>query len=80
MNTSLIDGIIYSCYTQLNREGENFIPFHVFSYIESGSLRISDRKMTMYLLRATVHFMYVTALQGLLKCLLQTVQHLSRFL
>lgn len=44
MNTSLIDGIIYSCYTQLNREGENFIPFHVFSYIESGSLRISDSK------------------------------------
>nr|WP_322626239.1 AraC family transcriptional regulator [uncultured Flavobacterium sp.] len=51
MNTSGIDGIIYSCYTRLSREGENFIPFHVFNYIESGTLRINDGK-TEYVLNA----------------------------
>jgi AraC family transcriptional regulator, exoenzyme S synthesis regulatory protein ExsA len=43
-NISVVNGIIYSCYTRLSREGENFIPFHVFTYIESGMLRISDGK------------------------------------
>ncbi|MFP5439588.1 MAG: helix-turn-helix domain-containing protein [Bacteroidia bacterium] len=43
-NISVVNGIIYSCYTRLSREGENFISFHVFTYIESGMLRINDGK------------------------------------
>lgn len=35
-------GIIYSCYTKISRESENFIPEHIFTYIESGSLQIND--------------------------------------
>ena len=34
--------IMYSCYFKLSREGEQFIPEHVFSYIKSGSLLIND--------------------------------------
>ncbi len=37
-----VSGVIYSCYTRMSREGENFIPEHVFTYIESGSLAIND--------------------------------------
>ena len=33
---------MYSCYFKLSREGEQFIPYHVFSYIKSGSLLIND--------------------------------------
>lgn len=51
INSSTVDGIIYSCYTQLSREGENFIPVHVFSYVESGCLRINDGRIE-YVLRA----------------------------
>ncbi|MFP9117805.1 AraC family transcriptional regulator [Flavobacterium sp. RNTU_13] len=58
MNTSVIDGIIYSCYTRLSREGENFIPFHVFNYVESGTLRINDGK-NEYVLNAGDSGFYV---------------------
>ena len=34
--------IMYSCYFKLSREGEQFIPEHVFSHIKSGSLLIND--------------------------------------
>jgi len=34
--------ILYSCYYARSREGENFIPDHVFSYQVSGSLFIND--------------------------------------
>jgi AraC-like DNA-binding protein len=32
-----IPHILYSCYTHVSREGEQFIPEHIFSYIISGS-------------------------------------------
>lgn len=32
-----IPRILYSCYSQLSREGEQFIPQHIFGYILSGS-------------------------------------------
>lgn len=34
--------ILYSCYYARSREGENFIPNHVFSYQASGTLFIND--------------------------------------
>jgi AraC-like DNA-binding protein len=34
--------IIYSCYFNVNREGEQFVPEHVFSYQVSGSLAVND--------------------------------------
>ncbi|WP_298739769.1 AraC family transcriptional regulator [uncultured Chitinophaga sp.] len=34
--------ILYSCYYSRNREGEQFIPEHVFSYQVSGSLSLND--------------------------------------
>jgi AraC-like DNA-binding protein len=34
--------IIYSCYSARSREGEHFIPEHIFSYLISGSLIIND--------------------------------------
>jgi AraC-like DNA-binding protein len=33
--------ILYSCYTQKNREGEQFVPEHVFGYQLSGTLDIT---------------------------------------
>src|SRR5258705_6931282 len=36
MQGSQIPRIMYSCYSQLNREGENFIDEHVFSYVIAG--------------------------------------------
>lgn len=32
--------ILYSCYSHLSREGENFVPEHVFSYILAGRMEI----------------------------------------
>lgn len=32
--------ILYSCYSHLSREGENFVPEHVFSYIMTGRMEI----------------------------------------
>ncbi|KIO75662.1 AraC family transcriptional regulator [Pedobacter lusitanus] len=34
--------ILYSCYTNVSREGEQFIPEHVFSYQISGKLQMYD--------------------------------------
>ncbi|MXN90370.1 helix-turn-helix domain-containing protein [Flavobacterium sp. Sd200] len=34
--------VFYSCYIKLSREGEQFIPEHVFTYIESGKLLVND--------------------------------------
>ncbi|OZI07416.1 AraC family transcriptional regulator [Siphonobacter sp. BAB-5385] len=34
--------IIYSCYYNVSRDGEQFIPEHVFSYQISGSLTVND--------------------------------------
>jgi len=36
MQGGQIPRIMYSCYSQLNREGENFIDEHVFSYVIAG--------------------------------------------
>lgn len=39
--------VFYSCYFKISREGEQFIPVNVFTYIVSGSLIINDgRKET----------------------------------
>jgi AraC-like DNA-binding protein len=35
-------GIVYSCYHQRSREGEQFVPQHVFSYQIAGSLILND--------------------------------------
>ncbi|MBO9151269.1 helix-turn-helix domain-containing protein [Chitinophaga sp. GCM10012297] len=32
--------ILYACYSHLSREGENFVPEHVFSYVMSGSMEM----------------------------------------
>lgn len=53
-----VNGVIYSCYTRMSREGENFIPEHVFTYIESGSLAINDGRKE-YLLKAGDFAFYV---------------------
>lgn len=40
LNSSAVQNqvrILYSCYTHISREGEHFIPNHVFSYMVSGS-------------------------------------------
>jgi AraC-like DNA-binding protein len=34
--------ILYSCYTNISREGEQFIPEHIFSYQISGKLKMND--------------------------------------
>jgi len=36
--------VLYSCYFKVSREGEQFIPAHVFTYIKMGSLVINDGK------------------------------------
>jgi AraC family transcriptional regulator, exoenzyme S synthesis regulatory protein ExsA len=51
-------GVLYSCYTRMSREGENFIPEHIFTYIESGSLAINDGRKE-YLLKAGDFAFYV---------------------
>lgn len=40
--------ILYSCYFTRSREGENFIPEHVFSYQISGEIIASDSKNTYH--------------------------------
>lgn len=40
--------ILYSCYYSRSREGEHFIPEHVFSYQISGDMIASDTKNTFY--------------------------------
>lgn len=40
--------VFYSCYIKVSREGEQFIPVNIFTYIESGTLLINDgRKETL---------------------------------
>ena len=51
-------GVIYSCYTTVSRESENFIPEHIFTYIESGSLQINVGH-TIYTLKAGDFAFYV---------------------
>jgi len=34
--------ILYSCYFSRSREGEQFIPEHVFGYQVSGALTVND--------------------------------------
>ncbi|HEY2582494.1 MAG TPA: AraC family transcriptional regulator [Mucilaginibacter sp.] len=46
---NVIQPILYSCYDHISREGEHFIPEHVFSYIMSGS-------QTLFLKDKTYHF------------------------
>jgi AraC family transcriptional regulator, exoenzyme S synthesis regulatory protein ExsA len=38
--TGALPKIVYSCYSHISREGENFIPNHSFSYIFSGEQEI----------------------------------------
>lgn len=40
--------ILYSCYYNRSREGENFIPEHVFSYQIAGEMIASDGKKTFH--------------------------------
>ncbi|TPG39234.1 helix-turn-helix domain-containing protein [Flavobacterium pectinovorum] len=40
--------ILYSCYYARSREGEHFIPEHVFSYQISGEMTASDSKNTYH--------------------------------
>lgn len=40
--------ILYSCYFTRSREGENFIPEHVFSYQIAGEMIASDSKNTYH--------------------------------
>ncbi|QES88425.1 helix-turn-helix domain-containing protein [Rhizosphaericola mali] len=35
-------GITYSCYHQVSREGEHFVPFHTLSFQIAGSLKLFD--------------------------------------
>ena len=37
-----IPKIVYSCYYNVSREGEHFVPEHIFSYQVSGSLQVND--------------------------------------
>jgi AraC family transcriptional regulator, exoenzyme S synthesis regulatory protein ExsA len=39
--------ILYSCYTQVSREGEHFVPQHVFGYIISGSTTLYANGQTL---------------------------------
>jgi AraC-like DNA-binding protein len=47
-NTHIKPKILYSCYFARSREGENFIPEHVFSYQISGEMVSSDSKKTYH--------------------------------
>jgi len=51
-------GIIYSCYTKVSRENESFIPEHIFTYIESGSMQVNDGNK-VYSLKAGDFAFYV---------------------
>jgi hypothetical protein len=44
--------IAYSCYFTRSREGEQFVPEHVFSYQISGVLTMNDGKSNIFLTRA----------------------------
>ncbi|MCV9930524.1 hypothetical protein OIU83_22885 [Flavobacterium sp. LS1R49] len=48
--------ILYSCYFTRSREGEHFIPEHVFSYQISGEMIASDSKNTYHLKEGDYRF------------------------
>ncbi|MFD1603846.1 helix-turn-helix domain-containing protein [Flavobacterium artemisiae] len=48
--------ILYSCYYTKSREGENFIPEHVFSYQIAGEMIVSDGKITKTLTAGEFRF------------------------
>lgn len=49
--------ILYSCYTSRSREGEQFIPEHVFSYQLTGTLQLADGDHTHMLEPGTFRFL-----------------------
>src|SRR6187402_565447 len=46
LENTLSPQILYSCYVSRNREGEQFVPDHVFSYQAAGTLTITDGDKT----------------------------------
>ncbi len=40
MENNLMPSILYSCYSHMSREGEQFVPDNIFSYVLSGSIEI----------------------------------------
>lgn len=48
--------IAYSCYTNLNHVAENLVPNHVFTYLESGVMQISDGKRSWKLQKGDCAF------------------------
>jgi len=48
MTAKIKPQILYSCYFARSREGEHFIPEHVFSYQVSGEMTASDSKKTYH--------------------------------
>lgn len=42
VNRPLHPGIFYSCYHQVSRDGEHFVPEHTLSFVTAGSLMLSD--------------------------------------
>ncbi len=44
MTKSETSAIVYSCYHELSRKGENFVPQHTLSYQLSGSFELADGK------------------------------------
>lgn len=48
--------IVYSCYANRSREGEQFIPSHVFSYQIAGSIVFNDGHQTQTVNEGTFYF------------------------
>jgi len=44
--------MMYSCYAMQNREGEQFMPEHIFAYLLAGTMAIRDDEGREYLFRA----------------------------
>ena len=51
-----LTSILYSCYTSKSREGEQFIPEHVFSYQISGTLLMNDGNKSHILQEGSFRF------------------------
>ncbi|TVT40090.1 AraC family transcriptional regulator [Hymenobacter setariae] len=49
--------ILYSCYTNYSREGEQFVPEHVFSYQLAGTLLLDEGSQTHALVPGTFRFL-----------------------
>ena len=54
--------IVYSCYVSHSREGEQFIPEHVFSYQVAGTLLLHEGGHTHTLVPGTLRFLRRNAL------------------